>query len=92
MMASGGYLCPVCGYPDLHELPWDGDSGSFEICPSCGTQFGYDDAAGGDAARREAVYASLRLAWKAAGCPWSSPGQPPPGDWNPAGQLEAVEG
>ncbi len=90
MMMSGGYLCPVCGYPDLDEWPWDGASGSDEICSSCGTHFGYHDAAGGDAARREAVYVRLRLAWKSAGCPWFAPGRPPPG-WNPAEQLEAVE-
>jgi hypothetical protein len=31
------YLCPVCGYPGLYEPPWIDVSGSFEICPSCGT-------------------------------------------------------
>ena len=34
--------CPVCGV-ELALKPWDGDSQSDEICPGCGTQFGYDD-------------------------------------------------
>jgi len=51
MMA--GYLCPVCGYHDLYGPPWLNGSASDEICPSCDTHFGYEDAAGGDAARRE---------------------------------------
>ena len=47
------FTCPVSGYPELEEPPWTDGSGSDEICPSCGIHFGYDDAAGGDAARRE---------------------------------------
>lgn len=39
-----GYDCPVCGYPDLEEPPYNEEGyGSFEICPNCGFQFGYDD-------------------------------------------------
>ena len=43
-MASDGYTCPVCGWPHLdepHRLP-EGDP-SFEVCVSCGTEFGNDD-------------------------------------------------
>ena len=64
------YECPVCGYPELGEPPWTGNRASFEICPSCGTEFGYDDAAGGDEARRPSVYNVLREAWIAEGMPW----------------------
>ena len=85
------YLCPVCGFPALEGPPWTNDFGSDEICPSCGTHFGYDDAADGDAARREAVYRRLRGRWRAMGCPWFSPGKPAPRGWDPANQLEAVE-
>jgi len=85
------YRCPVCGYPDLEEPPWSGGAGSDEICPSCGTHFGYDDAAGGDAARREAVYRQRREQWISAGCPWFSPGESPPQAWDPARQLAVFE-
>ncbi len=88
---SEQYLCPVCGYPDLGEPPWDNDSPSDEICPSCGTHFGYDDAAGGDAGKREGVYRRRREAWRVAGCPWFSRGTQPPAGWKPKEQLEAVE-
>ncbi len=84
------YLCPVCGYPDLYDPPWDNDAPSDEICPSCGTHFGYDDVAI-DAAAREAAHRRLREAWKSAGCPWFSKGRTQPETWNPEEQLEAVE-
>lgn len=32
------YLCPVCGY-GMEDPPSD-----FNICPCCGTEFGYHDA------------------------------------------------
>jgi hypothetical protein len=87
---GGGFLCPVCGYPDLAEAPWSNGSPSDEICPSCGTHFGYDDVAGGDAARREQVYRHRRREWRSAGCPWFSPSTPPPSGWNPDTQFRAV--
>lgn len=92
VMGGDRFLCPVCGYPDLEESPWMNDEGSDEICPSCGTHFGYHDAAGGDAAKREAVYRQLRDAWKAGGSRWFSPGEAPPSGWDAEEQLEAVEG
>jgi hypothetical protein len=40
-----GHNCPVCGYAKLAEPPYDKTGcASFEICPSCGTEFGYHDA------------------------------------------------
>jgi rubredoxin len=85
------HTCPVCGYPYLKEEPWQGNSASFEICSSCGTHFGYDDAAGGDVARRSAKYAALRAKWKAAGFPWFSPRERSPEGWNPRTQLARIE-
>ena len=37
-------VCPVCNYNGLYHPPYnqDGD-GSYEICPCCGFQLGYDD-------------------------------------------------
>jgi hypothetical protein len=63
----------VCGYPALSESPWTDTGPSDEICPSCGTHFGYDDAAGGDVTQREGRYAELRQQWLNAGRPWFSP-------------------
>ena len=38
------YMCPVCGYPELSEVPRPAfGGGCFEICPSCGFQFGVTD-------------------------------------------------
>jgi hypothetical protein len=85
------YLCPVCGYSELSEPPWQNESPSDEICPSCGTHFGFDDVAGGDAGAREVLYRNRRQAWRIAGCPWFSVGRPPPRGWNPYEQLEVVE-
>jgi hypothetical protein len=89
-MMNDKYLCLVCGYTDLDEPPWNNDEGSDEICPSCGTHFGYHDAAGGDAARRELVYRRLRDAWKAGGCRWFSANEGPPSGWDPNAQLANI--
>jgi hypothetical protein len=63
------YVCPVCGYDRLADPPWDNESPSDEIWSSCGTHFGYDDAAGGDTARRQARHRELRENWIAKGMP-----------------------
>ncbi len=40
-------MCPVCGYKNLYEPAYQptpkGNLGSYEICPSCGFQFGVTD-------------------------------------------------
>ncbi len=82
-------LCPVCGY-ELDRPAWNGLSPSDEICPSCGIQYGYDDAAGGDLQLRRQVYNTWRKDWIARGMPWSSVGQQPPEGWNPREQLRRV--
>ena len=39
------YICHICGYTELNEGSWgeDGNSPSFDICPCCGVEFGYED-------------------------------------------------
>lgn len=64
------HLCPVCGYPNLADPPWRDGSASDEICVCCGTHFGFDDAAAGDAGQRERTWITLRQAWTEKGCPW----------------------
>lgn len=85
------FLCPVCGYPGLDEPAWSDATASDEICPSCGTHFGLDDAAGGDAAAREERHRDLRDAWREAGCPWFSRSAQRPTSWKPHSQLEVFD-
>lgn len=63
------YLCPVCGYESLVEQPWADGEPSDDICPSCGTHFGYNDVAGGLADLREQVYSRRRKEWIKLGSP-----------------------
>jgi len=74
--------CPVCAYPDLREPARRAHSGgSYEICPSCGFQFGVSDD------DRGITYAQWRRRWRAQGMQWSSRAVAPPADWYPATQL-----
>ena len=77
--------CPACGF-DLEFSPWDEGSPSDEICPSCGIQFGYDDAAGGDESARARIYADWRRRWIEGGMKWWSKSARPEG-WDPKKQL-----
>jgi hypothetical protein len=80
------YTCPVCGFPALHESPRSkGGGGSYEICPSCGFQFGVTDD------DRDFTYDQWRAAWQQDGMKWSSHQAPPP-KWNPAEQLANLTG
>jgi len=80
------FTCPVCGFPALYEPPRSPktDGGSYEICPSCGFQFGVSDDDGGYS------YRAWREEWIQAGMPWRSVGQKPPPTWNPVQQLEGL--
>jgi len=38
------YTCPVCGFNGLKEAPYGpNQEPSYEICPNCGFEFGFDD-------------------------------------------------
>jgi hypothetical protein len=79
------YQCPVCGYPDLTEPPYTKESGaSYDICPSCGFEFGYDDEA------RGVTFEEWRARWIAGGTKWSSRGISAPPGWDPAAQLRGL--
>ena len=82
------YTCPVCGFDQLDDPPVDEDGdGLFEICPSCGFQFGVSDDDKGF------TYESWRARWVAMGMPWDSEGiEPPPEGWDPKRQLEKLLG
>lgn len=69
------YTCPVCGYEHL-EAPAMDD----EICPSCGTHFGYHDY--------NKSHLQLRNAWIADGAKWWSAEEPPSPYWDAQMQLK----
>jgi hypothetical protein len=70
------FLCPVCGY-GMHDEPTN-----YNICPSCGTEFGLHD--------QNASVAELRDAWIQSGPSWWSKTDPVPPGWDPLAQLERV--
>jgi hypothetical protein len=77
-------MCPVCGYSKLKEAPRSHEcGGSYEICPSCGFQFGVSDD------DRGFTYEKWRQKWKDAGMKWSSERKIPRG-LNPTTQLARV--
>jgi hypothetical protein len=73
------YTCPVCAYS---EMPYPVDEGN--ICPCCGTEFGFDDAMG-------VTHRQIRDRWVAAGTPWFSPIDEPPFAWDGVAQLLAAD-
>lgn len=80
------YTCPVCGWPHLSELPRSARSGgSYEICWSCGFEFGVTDDDLGY------TYEKWRQDWIERGMPWASADiRPAPEGWDASEQLRAL--
>lgn len=76
--------CPVCGYSGLQEPPVSAISGggSYEICPSCGFQFGVTDDDEGYS------FLEWRKKWVSEGMRWSSISLVSPDNWDPLGILQ----
>ena len=57
--------CRVCGY-EPEEPPWGeaGDFGTFDICPCCCVEWGYEDSS-------EAAAAQYRERWLRDGAVWA---------------------
>jgi hypothetical protein len=65
--AMTSYMCPVCGWTGLSELPRSpGAGGSYEICWCCGFEFGVTDDDLGY------TYEQWRNDWIQKGMPWDS--------------------
>ena len=69
-------ICLVCGY-EMDEGPRD-----YNICPSCGTEFGLHDV--------NSTIVNLRRAWITRGKTWHSKVVPKPDQWNPSRQLQEL--
>jgi hypothetical protein len=72
------YTCPICGYNKLRHPPQNEN-----ICPSCYTEFGYDDAT--------RSHSELRQEWLANGARWEGVNvMPAPYEWQPYEQLKNI--
>ena len=69
----GAHPCPVCGF-GMDQPPDD-----FNICPSCGVEFGYSDSG--------SSYEALRSEWLRHGAAWASKVRLRPFGWNAYSQL-----
>lgn len=86
--ATGRYMCPVCGFAGLAEEPHSAENGdSYEICPSCGFEFGHSDASEGF------TYEQWRASWVTSGANWFSTSRSDEraADWNPEAQLRSLD-
>ncbi len=61
------------------------DGGSYEICVSCGFQFGVHDE------DRHISYEQWRDRCVSEGCPWKGLNTPPPENWDPIKQLRQLD-
>jgi hypothetical protein len=75
--------CRVCGY-ELLAPPWghDGHSPTWEICPCCGTEFGYEDCTPASAR-------NMREKWILSGKKWFDVSKKP-NDWSFDRQQENI--
>lgn len=75
--------CRVCGLGFL-ESPWgqDGQTPSWEVCPCCGTEFGYEDCT-------LIGVRSQRNRWLASGAKWVDKTKAPD-DWSLEKQIAAI--
>ncbi|MFA6131198.1 MAG: hypothetical protein WC730_02980 [Patescibacteria group bacterium] len=96
---NGKYFCPVCGWSELTEPPYDKNGGaSYEGCPACHFETGYHDdplACGGENLNltREEMTSVFRNKWISEGMPWRAVSvtyHPEPLDWDPKKQLKNI--
>lgn len=78
------HTCSICGFPELDQPVRDPDTGapSFDICPSCGCEIGYDDVTQQEMDR-------YRRDWVKQGALWFRDESKPPG-WNLRNQLKSI--
>ena len=75
------YICLVCGFGGLKEPPYSKqDEPSYEICPCCGFEFGFD------ADNDPEAFAAFRQRWIDSGAKWFMPKRRPK-NWDLKKQL-----
>jgi transcription initiation factor IIE alpha subunit len=85
MEENSMYICPVCGYTGLYEQPYDKNGcASYEICPCCGFEFGYDDNDQGK------TFKQYREKWILNGASWFNEKRKPE-KWNLKEQLKNLK-
>lgn len=78
---SEKYICPVCGFDGLEEEPYSqGNEPSYEICPCCGFEFGFNGDNNAD------VFIAFRTIWLNNGGKWFIPNRKP-ANWDMQKQL-----
>lgn len=75
------YNCPVCGFPELTDPPYDGLEPSYDICDCCRYQFGKTDL------DEEINFEEYRKKWIEDGMKWDKGRTAPPKGWSPKKQL-----
>jgi hypothetical protein len=77
------FTCEICGYPNLERPPRDETGApSFEICPCCGGEFGYNDIT-------VEVKRDYLRKWIKSGTKWLNPSFKPQ-NWSLSSQLGAI--
>lgn len=78
-------LCKVCGANLFPFYPWgmDGKSPTYDICPCCNTEFGYEDSS-------DAGILNARKAWIDSGMLWLDPSTKP-NNWRALEQIETLQ-
>jgi len=75
------YVCSVCGFDGLKEPPYSEEKEpSYEICPCCGFEFGFDGA------NIQIVLTDFRQRWIKNGAHWFIP-RLEPKNWDIKRQL-----
>ena len=78
-MIKKKYICPVCGFDQLNEPPYDDKNNpSYEICSCCGFEFGVDEG-----------FKGFRACWIEIGAKWFVP-KLKPREWNVEKQLKNI--
>lgn len=75
------YICPVCGFNNLDEYP----DLSYEICPCCGVEYGFDDFD-----FKSLTFDTIRNKWLNEGAKWFNKKEKPK-NWNLEEQLKNLE-
>jgi len=83
-MNEKNHMCPICGFSELKESPYDKQGRpSYEVCPCCGYEFGFDGA------YDQIAFTDFRRQWIKNGAQWFMP-RLKPKDWDLRKQLRLL--